>query len=77
MENKVLLSDATYIRIALTNLVKNAIQAMPSGGNLIVEALVKQKNAIISVKDFGGGIPKEVMANLLRLYSLVNRRVKV
>ncbi len=63
-ENIVLLTDATYLRRALTNLVNNAIQATPNGGTLIVSAFINQEKVIISVKDTGGGIAKEVKPNL-------------
>ena len=37
-EDMVLFTDATYLRRPLTNLISNAIQAMPNGGKMIVEA---------------------------------------
>jgi two-component system sensor histidine kinase HydH len=40
----------------LINLAKNAIQAMPEGGNLYITADVSGRNVIITVKDSGYGI---------------------
>jgi len=61
---KKLYVDPTFTRRALTNLVNNAIQAMPNGGNL--EVACKQKNSAIclSVADTGIGIPDAVKEKL-------------
>jgi two-component system sensor histidine kinase HydH len=40
----------------LINLAKNALQAMPEGGNLDITADVSRRNVIITVKDSGHGI---------------------
>ncbi|MGD0996385.1 MAG: ATP-binding protein [Candidatus Bathyarchaeia archaeon] len=63
-DNLVLKADAAYLRRALTNLIVNAIQAMPNGGKLTIETQQKEDNAIISVKDTGVGIPEEIKPNL-------------
>ena len=55
-----LLLDADKIRIVFTNLIKNACQAMPSGGTLeiSVETSTSQQGGItVIVKDTGVGIP--------------------
>jgi len=65
-ENLLLNTEATFIRRVLTNLIVNAIQAMPNGGKLTIEAHTKKDKAIISVKDTGVGIPEEVKPNLFK-----------
>jgi PAS domain S-box-containing protein len=57
-------SDPTLITRILTNLITNAIQAMPGGGNLTIGAHKKGDKAIITVEDTGVGIPKDVKAKL-------------
>jgi signal transduction histidine kinase len=59
LEIPLLLLDADKIRIVFTNLIKNACQAMPSGGTLeiVVEVSVSQQDRItVIVKDTGAGI---------------------
>ena len=56
-----LLLDADKIRIVFTNLIKNACQAMPSGGTLdiVVEVSTPQRDRItVIIKDTGAGIPR-------------------
>ncbi|MCW3998778.1 MAG: PAS domain-containing protein [Candidatus Bathyarchaeota archaeon] len=56
--------DPTFLRRTLTNLINNAIQAMPSGGELGVTAHKKPRLVCITVADTGVGIPPEVQAKL-------------
>jgi PAS domain S-box-containing protein len=53
-------TDPTFMKRALTNLVNNAIQAMPDGGELTLMAYEKEKSIIITVGDTGVGIPENV-----------------
>ena len=57
-------TDPEFIRRALTNLVNNAIQAMPNGGKLEIAAFEKEDKLRILVCDTGGGIPEEVKPKL-------------
>ena len=57
-----LLLDDDKMRIVFTNLIKNACQAMPSGGTLeiIVEVSTSQRDIVtVTVKDTGAGIPAD------------------
>jgi len=57
-----LLLDDDKMRIVFTNLIKNACQAMPSGGTLeiVVEVSAFQQDRVtVIVKDTGAGIPAE------------------
>ena len=61
-EIPLLLLDADKIRIVFTNLIKNACQAMPSGGRLEIvgEVSASQQDGItVIVKDTGAGIPPD------------------
>ena len=57
-------TDPTLIRRALTNLINNAIQAMPNGGNLKIIATKTENKAVIAVSDTGKGIPEEIKPKL-------------
>lgn len=57
-------TDPEFMRRALTNLINNAIQAMPNGGKLDISGFRKKGEIWISVSDTGIGIPNEVKPNL-------------
>jgi signal transduction histidine kinase len=56
-----ILVDEPKLRRALTNLIGNAIDAMPEGGKLSIYSKNTQKDVSISVRDTGFGIPKEMV----------------
>jgi len=60
--------DPTLLRIALTNLVANAVQAMPDGGKVTLNIGAKKCGAregvAISVSDTGKGIPPAILARV-------------
>jgi len=51
--------DATQIQQVLVNLVKNASQAMTTGGTLTLQTGENSDHVWFSVADTGGGIPQE------------------
>jgi PAS domain S-box-containing protein len=61
-----LMVDHTLMKRVFINLITNALQAMPDGGQLIVRLSRTEEDAFISVQDTGVGIPKE---NLDKLFS--------
>jgi len=60
-----LMVDPSMIRRVFTNLITNALQAMPSGGRLIIDASQTGQTVSISIRDTGIGIPRE---NLPRIF---------
>jgi PAS domain S-box-containing protein len=52
--------DPLYLKRVLVNLVSNALQAMPNGGQLTLSTDFTGQYACITVKDTGIGIPEEV-----------------
>ncbi len=60
----ILILDAVYLKRILTNLISNAVQAMPKGGKLTVSAICQDNKALISVEDTGEGMPDEVKAKV-------------
>jgi PAS domain S-box-containing protein len=64
-ENFALLNvDASFIQRILQNLVNNAIQAMPAGGDLLIDAVRDKDKVRIIVQDTGSGIPINVQEKL-------------
>ncbi len=51
-----LLLDEKEIRQLLLNLVRNGLEAMPSGGNLIIRTFMDGENVVLSIQDEGKGI---------------------
>ena len=51
--------DATQLQQVLVNLVKNAVQAMTTGGTLTLQTGETSDGVWVSVADTGGGIPQE------------------
>lgn len=52
-------ADETYLRRVFNNLINNAVQAMPKGGNLKVIGVTKGESALFTVSDTGSGIKLE------------------
>ncbi len=61
-----IITDASFVMRILTNLVTNAIQAMPKGGKLSVQATCRGNKIILTVADSGEGIPEEVKPHLFQ-----------
>lgn len=59
--------DADLLKQALLNIVINAQQAMPDGGELMIRSSVEEKSAIIDITDTGPGISE---ADCRQMFSL-------
>jgi PAS domain S-box-containing protein len=62
--SKAIKTDVAYLRRILTNLITNAVQAMPNEGELTIKANKKIDKIVISVQDTGVGIPEEVKTKM-------------
>ncbi len=62
--SKAIQTDVAYLRRILTNLITNAVQAMPNEGELTVKANKKKDKIVIIVEDTGLGISDEVKTRL-------------
>lgn len=60
--------DAELIRQALLNLFLNAMQAMPTGGELRIIIKKDQHFAMVQIADTGEGIPPELLPRIFELY---------
>ena len=57
-------ADADQLWEALLNLIRNAVDAMPEGGNLTVSARRNGADALVSISDSGHGMTDEEAENL-------------
>ena len=57
-------TDPTYMKRILTNLISNAIQALPNGGKISIKVKRKEDKVFLSVEDTGQGIPVEIRGRI-------------
>ena len=60
--------DRDLLKQAVLNIVVNAIEAMPAGGELRLESSVAGDTAEIRISDTGPGIPPDLREKIFRLY---------
>ena len=60
--------DPKQVHQVLINLFKNALEAMPAGGEITVTTRVKGANVEIDIADTGEGMSPEVAANIFQPY---------
>jgi signal transduction histidine kinase len=60
--------DDALLRQALTNLIANAMQAMPDGGCVTVKAERHEGRVTVAVRDEGFGIPEELQPKVFNTY---------
>ena len=61
-----LMIDASYMKRILTNLIANAVQAMPNGGKLTLNAYCRGNQAFVSVEDTGEGITGDAKSKVFK-----------
>jgi signal transduction histidine kinase len=60
--------DRDLVKQAFLNVVVNAIEAMPEGGELRFESSTNHETAEIRISDTGPGIPPDLREKIFRLY---------
>ena len=66
--------DATQIQQVLVNLVKNAAQAMTTGGTLTLQTGENSDAVWVSVADTGGGIPQELLNRIFEPFYTTKKK---
>jgi signal transduction histidine kinase len=56
--------DPTLIKQAVINIIRNAVESMPSGGELTLQTEVCWDHVILIISDTGHGMPSEVVKNI-------------
>ena len=60
--------DKAQIQQVLLNLMLNAVEVMPNGGNLFLDYQTLDGRAQIYVKDDGGGIPNDLQHRIFESF---------
>lgn len=66
--------DATQLQQVLVNLVKNAAQAMSTGGTLSLQTGEDSDGVWVSVSDTGGGIPREQVTRIFEPFYTTKKK---
>jgi len=66
--------DATQLQQVLVNLVKNASQAMTTGGTLTLQTGENNDSVWVSVSDTGGGIPQEQLNRIFEPFYTTKKK---
>ena len=61
--------DPTQIRRVLDNLIRNAVEAMPQGGELGITAGLRDDDLVMVIGDTGAGIPADLIPDLFRAFT--------
>jgi signal transduction histidine kinase len=69
-------ADALEIKRVIYNLVQNAINYTPKGGSITVSSKFQDHRAIVSIKDNGPGIEKNVQKTLFEPYASMAKRYR-
>lgn len=64
----VIMADRNQLKQVFFNLVKNAMEAMPSGGKLAIRVRADDDSVFVRLADTGGGIKTEDLAKLFSPY---------
>jgi signal transduction histidine kinase len=65
--------DPKLIKQALLNLMLNALQAMPRGGEMILSVKPEDDHVCLDVIDTGAGIPADVLPKIFQAYYTTKR----
>ncbi len=72
IEDPVITADGAKIEQVLINFLTNAVKYSPAAANIIVKVITSEGKAIVSVKDFGIGIPRHHLDDIFNRYYRVN-----
>jgi signal transduction histidine kinase len=56
------------------NLITNALEAMPDGGSILIEAKESTRGVLVAVEDTGGGIPQEIRDKLFEPFVTAGKK---
>jgi signal transduction histidine kinase len=62
------------VRVALSNLLLNALQATPAGAEISITERLENRQLVISVEDSGPGIPQELRQRIWEPFFTTKQR---
>ncbi|NOY54083.1 MAG: PAS domain-containing protein [Deltaproteobacteria bacterium] len=68
-----LMLDRTLIRQSMTNLIKNALQAIPEGGSIAIEVQERTDRVEVRIRDNGPGIPRDLQKKIFEPFFTTKR----
>jgi signal transduction histidine kinase len=68
----VLRGDRELLRRAVENIVRNAIRHAPSDSHIELRVDITEAKALLSIRDFGPGVPPEALANIFKPFYRVD-----
>jgi CheY-like chemotaxis protein len=66
--------DPTRLVQIVGNILHNAAKFMDPGGRIVLSVMREDSYAVISVRDFGMGIPRELVSKIFDLFSQVHQK---
>jgi signal transduction histidine kinase len=71
-----IMASTNQMRQVMLNIIKNAKEAMPKGGTLTVRTSREDNKVLISIRDTGIGIPKEIRDKIFEAFFTTKQKVK-
>ena len=62
------MANRQFLRVALHQILKNAVEAAPEGGRVAIASAAHENDIMITVSDNGSGIPPEEIAQIFDLF---------
>jgi signal transduction histidine kinase len=70
------MASTNQMRQVLLNMFKNAKEAMPKGGTLIIRTSRENNKVLIHIQDTGVGIPEEIRNRIFEAFFTTKQKVK-
>ena len=77
VSNIMLSGDQKQLERVFQNIISNAIKYTPEGGDVCIEALVEEEQAVVYVRDTGYGIPADELPFIFDRFRRVAKHEKV
>jgi two-component system NtrC family sensor kinase len=71
-----IMASTNQMRQVMLNLIKNAKEAMPKGGNLFIRTGKEDNSVLIYIQDTGMGIPEEIRDKIFEAFFTTKQKVK-